>query len=82
MLMLDTPTAAQSFTNYIAEAQRQDFHQALSKKHFYSILMDGTTDAGKLEKELVVILTSWQDDMTREMRAKYPLCACNHSCKW
>ena len=31
--------------------------------------MDGSTYAGKLEQELVVILTCWQDDMTRKMRS-------------
>ena len=64
-----TAPSAQSFTYYIAEAQRQTFREALSKKLFYSILMDGSTDAGKLEQELVVVLTCWQDDTTREMKS-------------
>ncbi|KAL5506170.1 hypothetical protein EMCRGX_G007757 [Ephydatia muelleri] len=63
-----TAPSAQSFTYYIAEAQRQTFREALSKKLFY-ILMDGSTDAGKLEQELVVVLTCWQDDTMREMKS-------------
>lgn len=44
-----TTPFVQSFTKYITEAQRQEFLQAISKKHFYSDSMDGSTDAGKLE---------------------------------
>ena len=62
-----TAPSAQSFTYYIAK--RQMFREALSKKLFYTILMDGSTDAGKLEQELVVVLTCWQDDMTQEMKS-------------
>ena len=41
--------APRNFLHYIAETQRRDFHHMLSSKHFYSILMDGSTDKGRVE---------------------------------
>ena len=41
-----TKDSAKSFTHYIAEVQRTAFIQHLSSTHFFSFLMDGTTDAG------------------------------------
>ena len=46
-------TSAQQFTHYIAQSQRQNFLQFFSGKHFFSFMMDGTTDSGNLEDELV-----------------------------
>ena len=48
--------SAKSFTHYIAQSQRDHFVCSLSKSHYFSFLMDGTTDSGKVEDELVVIL--------------------------
>lgn len=65
--------SSKSFTHFIAESQSNAFIQSLSTAHFYSILMDGTTDAGTVEDELVVIMTSHKDDKAGEIRslAKY-----------
>ena len=35
---------ARNFVHYIAESQRQQFHISLASCHFYSVLMDGSTD--------------------------------------
>ena len=45
--------SAKLFTYYIAEAQRSVFLQSLSQINFFSFLMDGSTDAGNKEQELV-----------------------------
>ena len=44
-----TAKAAKSFTHFIAESQHQQLVIGLNSVKFFSILMDGTTDAGKIE---------------------------------
>ena len=39
-------TSAQLFTHYIAQSQREQFLKFFSGKHFFSFMMDGTTDSG------------------------------------
>ena len=60
--------APRNFVHYIAEAQRHEFHRSLSSQHFYSILMDGSTDKGRVENELFVILFSKKDDVMEEVK--------------
>ena len=48
--------SARNFVHYIAESQRQQLLTSLSSCHFYSILMDGSVDKGRVENELFVIL--------------------------
>lgn len=50
-----TKDSAKTFTHFIAHTKRQTFIQASSAAHFYSFIMDRSTDAGKVEDELVVI---------------------------
>lgn len=50
-----TEVSAKTFTRYIAESQRQNFLQSFSSLNFYSFLMDGSTDVGNVEDELVLI---------------------------
>ena len=64
-----TDVSAQTFTHYIAEAQRQSFLDKLSTSNFYSFLMDGSTDAGNVEDELVLVQYCTQDDTAQEMRS-------------
>ena len=46
----DAHESARKFVHYIAESQRQAMHSGcLSVKHFFSCLMDGSTDKGKVE---------------------------------
>ena len=39
--------SVKSFTRFIAQSQRDCFISSLTKLHFFSFLMDGTTDSGK-----------------------------------
>ena len=64
-----TEVSAQTFTHYIAESQRQSFLDTFPKSNFYSFLMDGSTDAGNVEDELVLILYCTRDDPAQEMRS-------------
>ena len=41
----------------------------LSSARFYSFLMDGSTDAGNVEDEAIVILYSTRDEATQEIRS-------------
>ena len=42
--------SGRNFVHYIAESQRQQFAGFPSISHFYSVLMDGSTDKGRVEK--------------------------------
>ena len=64
-----TEVSAQTFTHYIAESQGQSFLDTFSKSNFYSFLIDGSTDAGNVEDELVLIQYCTQDDPAQEMRS-------------
>jgi len=64
-----TAPSAKLFSHYIAQAQRQQFLKFLCENNFYSFLMDGSTDEGNIEQELVVILTCVKDDATEEMKS-------------
>ena len=64
-----TKDSAKLFTHYIAESQRSAFMRSLSIVHFYSLLMDGTTDAGNIEDELIVIMTFCKDEVAGEVRS-------------
>ena len=67
-LAYSTPVSAQSFTSYIAQSLRAAFVDKLStQSRFFSFSMGGTTDAGNLEDELVVITYSFKNDSTKEM---------------
>ena len=65
-----TAPSAKVFTHYIAQAQRQQFLKVLCENNFYSFLMDGSTDVGNIEQELVVVLTSFKDDAAEEIRSQ------------
>ncbi|XP_065918333.1 zinc finger protein 862-like [Dysidea avara] len=64
-----TAPSASLFTHYIAQSHRQQFLKSLCENNFYSFLMDGSTDAGNVEQELVVILTCMKDDAAEEMKS-------------
>ena len=60
--------SAISFTGYIASSQRKAFFHSLSSTtRFYSVLMDGSTDAGNKEDELMVMVYCSKNNVTREM---------------
>ena len=64
-----TPQSAKLFTHYIALAQREAFINQLSMAKFYSFLMDGSTDAGNIEQELIVFLFCKKDDSAGKVRS-------------
>jgi len=57
-----TKDSARVFTNYIAQHQRNSFMATFSKAHFFSFLMDGSTDAGNVEDEVFVLIHCFKDD--------------------
>lgn len=62
-----TKDFAKKTTHYIAEVQRSYFMEQLLTNNFYSFLMDGTTDAGRVEDELIVIMYCKKKDETEEI---------------
>lgn len=60
--------SARNFVHYIAESQRQHLYTTLASRHFYSILMDSSTDKGRVENELFVILFCQKDDAQLELK--------------
>ena len=79
----NTEVSAQTFTHYIAESRRQSFLNTFSKSIFYSFLMGGSTDAGNVEVELVLVQYCTQDDPSQETDAHITQdsgIACTHAC--
>ena len=65
-----TPDSAKAFTSCIAESLHQEFLDKLSSStgsKFFSFLIDGTTDAGNQEDELVVLVYCDKDEATSEI---------------
>ena len=64
---------AHNFVHYIAESQRRQLHVSLALCNFYSVLMDGSADKGRVENGQFVILFSKRDDAQQQIRtcAKY-----------
>ncbi len=54
-----TETAAKSFIHYIAESRRQGLVETLHKANFFSLLLDGSTDVGNVDNELLLVV--WFD---------------------
>ena len=51
--------AGKDFVHYIAEAKRKDLLQTLAKANFFSLLMDGSTDTGNIDNEILLVV--WCD---------------------
>ena len=65
-----SPPSAKMFTHYIAQNQRESLLNSLSTtSSFYSFLMDGSTDAGNVEDELVSIQFCVRDDSRQVIRS-------------
>ena len=63
----NTADSARLFTSFIAKSQRQGFLNSLHGEGFFSLLMDGSTDAGNVEDELIVLVHCHMDDTEQEM---------------
>ena len=59
-----TRESAKTFTHYIAESQRRNFVNNFTSS-FSSFLMDGSTDSGNVENELVVVQYCLRDDAAK-----------------
>ena len=70
---LQDKDSEKNFIHYIAEAHRQGFiYGGISSAPIYSILMDGSVDAGKIEDKLIVILycskdVTWRDSVLHKV---------------
>ena len=62
-----TADSARLFMSFIAKSQHQGFLNSLPGGGFFSLLMDGSTDAGNLEDELIVLVYCRMDDAEQEM---------------
>ena len=64
-----TADSANIFTSYNAESQRKAFLNDFAKCKFFSFLIDGSTDAGNLEDELIVVQYSIKDSNSEEVKS-------------
>ena len=64
-----TADSAKLFTGFIAKSQRQSFFSTLYScgTHLFSLLMDGTTDCGNKECELMVLVYCFKNDAVEEI---------------
>ena len=51
--------AGKDFMHYIAEAKRHDLLQKVTKAKFFSLLLDGSTDKGNIDNEILLVV--WCD---------------------
>ena len=51
--------AGKELIHYIAESRRQELKQKLANAKFFSLLLDGSTDTGNIDNELLLIV--WCD---------------------
>eukprot|EP00731_Ephydatia_muelleri_P000943 Em0001g943a len=51
-----TEKAAKSFSHYIAQCQRQQLVETVKSVKFFSLLLDGSTDAANVENELILVM--------------------------
>ena len=69
-LAYNNDVAAKCFTHYIAESQRKAFVNFLKTNvHFFSFLMDGTTDVSNTEDEAIAILYCKKDDFSKQIES-------------
>ena len=54
----NTAESARLFTRFVAKSQHQSFLNSLSGGGSFSLLMDGSTDVGNVEDELIVLVHS------------------------
>jgi len=54
--------SAHNIAHYIAESQQKLLYAKLKSCHLYSVLIDSSTDKGRVENELFVILFCEKDD--------------------
>ena len=50
-----TEIAAKEFAHFIAESKRQELVHTLQSAKFFSLLMDGSNDAGNIDNELLLV---------------------------
>ena len=67
------PDSAKAFTHIITESQRQAFFNFISEfstSKFFSFFMDGSTDCGNTEVELVLVAFCVKNDEAYETQAR------------
>ena len=67
-----TAYSAKFFTGFIAKSQRQSFFSTLYScgTHFFSLLMDDTTDCGYHEDEVMVLVYCFKNDAVEEITSR------------
>ena len=61
--------SAKLFTHFIAVAQRKEFLQVMVSNNFFSFLMDGSTDSGNTEQELVLVIICEKDEARQDIKS-------------
>lgn len=62
--------SAANFIHFIAQSQRQRFiEDTMTSCNFYSFLMDGSTDAGNIDNEVIAVLYCQRDSKAAEIKS-------------
>ena len=64
-----TKDSEKTFVRYIARRQRESFLHTFSTGHFFSFLMDSSTDAGNIEDELIAVMYCFVHKEVQKMRS-------------
>ena len=65
---------AHNFTHCIAESRKTQFKASMKANSFYSVLMDGSTNKGRVENELFVLLVCHLGQILLHARALTSRC--------
>ena len=64
-----------TFVHYIAKSQRQELVHIIQVKKFFSLLLDGSTDTGNVDNELILLMWfSCSDEMVHTYTSYFKIC--------
>ena len=62
--------AGKDFVHYIAEAKQKHLLQNLTEANFFSLLLDGSTDTGNIDNEVVLVVWCDPDSSDEEVHTR------------
>lgn len=62
--------AGKELIHYIAESRRQELKQRLANAKFFSLLLDGSTDTGNIDNELLVVVCCDRDGSDEKIHTR------------
>ena len=63
-------TAGKEFIHYIAKARREELKQRLFNAKFFSVLLDGSTDKGNIDNEVILVVWCERDGVDEKVHTR------------